>query len=201
MDGRHLSSSKLWAPAAAKQQSRAVTHMDYKYTLLDSGGDDYRKRPLLLQVDQAPMNLFAVLQVKPELPRRWNAPGCFRKVRLCGVLLGVAVTFVIMASYILTGDRKDLLLTPSPYHHLVNPPGPFAFNLSSVKDYAHLQLVVKSIVSKVEFHGARQLPELKALVRSEQHVSNHLESIWVSWAALKKKQLLALMLMISILPI
>ncbi|XP_051926807.1 carbohydrate sulfotransferase 15-like [Hippocampus zosterae] len=169
MDGRHLNSSKLWAPAA-RQQSRTVTHMDYKYTLLDSGGDDYRKRPLLLQVDRAPMNLFAVLQVKPELPGRWSAPGCFGKVRLCGVLLGVAVTFVIMASYTLTGDRKDLLLTPSPYHHLVNPPGPFAFNLSSVKDYAHLQLVVKSIVSKVEFHSARQLPELKALVRSEQHM-------------------------------
>ncbi|XP_061160849.1 carbohydrate sulfotransferase 15-like isoform X1 [Syngnathus typhle] len=158
-------------PNSGLQQSRTMSHMDYKYTLLDSGGDDYGKRPLLLQVDQAPMNLFAVLQVRPELPRRRGSPGYFRKVRLCGVLLGVAVTFVIMASYVLTGDRKDLLLTPSPYHHLVNPPGAFsAFNLSLVKDYAHLQLVVKSIESKVEFHAGRRPPELEALLRSERHM-------------------------------
>ncbi|XP_077481912.1 carbohydrate sulfotransferase 15-like [Stigmatopora argus] len=163
----HVASSKLWT---AKEQFRTMTHTDYKYTLLGTGDDDYRKRPLLLQVDQAPMNLFAILEVKPELPRRWSAPGWFRKVRLCGVLLGVAVTFAVMASYVLTGDSKDLLLTPSPYHHSASPPGPFAFNLTSVKDYVHLQTVVKSIRAKVEFREGRRLPEFEALVRSERHM-------------------------------
>lgn len=149
-----------------------MTQMDYKYSLLGSSVDDYRKRPLLLQVDDTPMNLFAVLEVKRELPRRWSTLGCFRKIRLYSFLFALAVMFLIMASYILTGDKKGLLLTPSPYHFssLVSP-GPFAFNLSSVKDYAHIKLVVKSITSKVEFRNSRQLPELKALVNSEPHVS------------------------------
>uniref|UniRef100_A0A8C4E2D0 Sulfotransferase n=1 Tax=Dicentrarchus labrax TaxID=13489 RepID=A0A8C4E2D0_DICLA len=100
-----------------------MTQMDYKYSLLGSTVDDYRKRPLLLQVDDTPMNLFAVLEVKRELPKRWNTLGCFRKIRLYSFLFGLAVTFLIMASYILTGDKKGLLLTPSPYHFssLVSP--------------------------------------------------------------------------------
>lgn len=167
-----------------------MTQMDYKYSLLGSTVDDYRKRPLLLQVDDTPMNLFAVLQVKREPPRRWSTLGCFRKIRLYSFLFGLAVMFFIMASYILTGDKKGLLLTPSPYHFstLVSP-GPFAFNLSSVKDYAHIKLVVKSITSKVEFRSSRQLPDLKALVNSEPHVSTakHI-SVSFLWIFKKKKK-------------
>lgn len=146
--------------------------MDYKYSLLGTAMEDYRKRPLLLQVDDTPMNLFAVLEVKREIPRRWSTLGCFRKIRLYSFLFGLAVMFLIMASYILTGDKKGLLLTPSPYHvsSLVSP-GPFAFNLSSIKDYTHIKLVVKSITSKVEFRSSRQVPGLKALINSEPHVS------------------------------
>lgn len=147
-----------------------MTQMDYKYSLLGSTVDDYHKRPLLLQVDTTPMNVFAVLEVKRELPKRWNHVGC--KIRLYGFLFGLAITFFIMASYILTGDKKGLILTPSPYHFnsLVSP-GAFAFNLSSVKDYAHIKMVVKSISSKVEFGSSRQIPSLKALIKSDPHVS------------------------------
>lgn len=150
-----------------------MTQMDYKYSLLGSLLEDYRKRPLLLQVDDTPMNLFAVLEVKRESPRRWSTLGCLRKVKLYSFLFGLAVMFLIMASYILTGDKKGLLLTPSPYHFtsLVNP-APFPFNLSSVKDYANIKLVVKTITSKVEFSSTRQLPDLKALINSEPHVSS-----------------------------
>lgn len=149
-----------------------MTQMDYKYSLLESTVDDYRKRPLLLQVDDTPMNLFAVLEVKEKLPKRWSTMECFGKIRLYSILFGLAIMFFIMASYILTGDKKGLLLTPSPFHYssLVSP-GPFAFNLSSVKNYAHIKLVVKSITSKVDFHSSRHLPEIKALVNSELHVS------------------------------
>lgn len=152
---------------------RVADTMDCRYSLLGSSADDYgRQRPLLLQVDEAPVGLFAILEVKREAPRRRGGLSCFSKLRLHGVLFGVAVIFFIMASYILTGDKKGLLLTPSPYHFgtLVSP-GPLTFNLSSVKDQAHVKLVVKSIASKVEFDSSRQLPELKALVNSEPHVS------------------------------
>ncbi|XP_028424113.1 carbohydrate sulfotransferase 15 isoform X2 [Perca flavescens] len=89
-----------------------------------------------------------------------------RKIRLYSVLFGLAVMFVVMAM-----NKKGRLLPTSPYRFssLVSP-GPYAFNLSSVKDYAHIKLVVKSITSKVEFRSSRQLPELKALVNSEPHM-------------------------------
>ncbi|XP_061562092.1 carbohydrate sulfotransferase 15-like [Phycodurus eques] len=164
-----LASSKSWPPAA-RRQSRTVSRMDYKYTLLGAQGDDYRERPLLLQVDTAPANLFAVLEVKAELPRRRSAPASFRRVRPCAVLLGAAVTFVIMASYVLTGGGKDPLLAPSSYRRLLGPPGPFAFDLPSAKDYAQLRPVLRSIASKAEFRAGRQLPELEALIRSERHM-------------------------------
>ncbi|XP_062269632.1 carbohydrate sulfotransferase 15 [Platichthys flesus] len=148
-----------------------MTHVDYKYSLLGSAVDDYRKRPLLLQVDDTPVNLFAILEVKRELPRRWSTLGCLSRIRLYSFVFGLAVTFLIMASYILTGDKKGLLLTPSPFHFssLVSP-GPFAFNASSVKDDAHIKLVVKSITSKVKFHSSRKIPEFKVLVNSEPHM-------------------------------
>lgn len=167
-----------------------MTQMDYKYSLLGSVADDYRKRPLLLQVDDAPMNLFAVLEVKREPPQRWGSLGGVRRVRVYSFLFGLAVMFFITASYILTGDKKGLLLTPSPYHFstLVSP-GPLTLNLSAVKDDAHIKEVVRSITSKVEFGGvSRHLPDLKALVNSEPHVSSptrrsclflfHIQPMW-----------------------
>lgn len=147
--------------------------MDYKYSMLGSVMDNYHKKPLLLQVDNMPINLFAVLKVKQELPKRLSTLGCFRRISLYSFVVVVAVMFLIMASYILTGDRKGLLLTPSPYHLSgLAVPGPFTFNLSSLKDDAHIKLVVKSITSKVEFQSNRQIPETKTLVRSESHVSS-----------------------------
>lgn len=159
-----------WALTLGIVALDTMTQMDYKYSLLGSTVDDYRKRPLLLQVDNTPMNLFAVLEVKRDLTRRSSTVGC--KIRLYGFLFVLAIMFLIMASYVLTGDKKGLLLTPSPYHlnGLVSP-GPFAFNLSSVGDYAHIKLVVKSIKSKVEFRTQRQCPDRKALMRSDPHVS------------------------------
>lgn len=162
-----------------------MTQMDYKYSLLGSAADDYRKRPLLLQVDDAPMNLFAVLEVKREPPPRWGALAGLRRIRIYSFLFGLAVMFFITASYILTGDKKGLLLTPSPYHFgaLVSP-GPSAFNLSAAKDDAHIKEVVRSIASRVEFGGSRRLPDLKALANSEPHVSSF-SLIFRRWCEMK----------------
>ncbi|XP_036815880.1 carbohydrate sulfotransferase 15 isoform X1 [Oncorhynchus mykiss] len=164
-----------------------MTHMDYEYTLLGSSMEDYRKRPLKPQVDDSPMSLFAVLEVKRDplyLHRPWprctlgcgtSTLTCFRKVKLYSFLFGLAVMFLIVASYILTGDKKGLLLTPSPYHFSTVPnsgsgTGPYPFNVSSAKDYATVKLVVKNIASKVEFSTTRQLPEREALLHSEPHM-------------------------------
>uniref|UniRef100_H3DQ19 Sulfotransferase n=1 Tax=Tetraodon nigroviridis TaxID=99883 RepID=H3DQ19_TETNG len=126
---------------------------------------------MLLQVDDTPLNLFAVLEVKREPPQRWGTLGGVRRIRIYSFLFGLAVMFFITASYILTGDKKGLLLTPSPYHFstLVSP-GTLTFNLSAAKDDAHIKEVVRSITSKVEFGSSRHLPDLKALVNSEPHM-------------------------------
>ncbi|XP_030630736.1 carbohydrate sulfotransferase 15 [Chanos chanos] len=149
-----------------------MTQTEYKYSLLSSSSEDYRRRPLLLQVDHSPMSLFAVLEVKrgPTLWQRSGTPTCLRRVKIYGMLLGLVLTLFIMASYILTGDRRSLLLTPSPYQF--EPSVNFAalpFNLSSARDYATIKQVVRNIASKLEF-TPRKLPDLKALVSSEPHL-------------------------------
>ncbi|MBN3299026.1 CHSTF sulfotransferase, partial [Amia calva] len=146
--------------------------MDYNYTLHSSNPEVYRKRPFLLQVDKdSQMNLFAVLELRRDNYCRWSTLVCFRKVKLYSIFFGVTVMFLIMASYILTADKKGLLLTPSPYHfsNLGNNPGSFLFNLSSARDYANIKLVLKTITSKVEF-TTRELPDLKDLKRNEPHM-------------------------------
>lgn len=151
-----------------------MADMDYKYRLLGTASDEYRKRPLLLQVDSTLTNLFAILEVsKQETPKRWNnlSLNNLRQIRVCSFLFGLAVMFLIMASYVLTGDKRGLILTPSPYQFgaLVSP-GPFAVNLSALRDYEHIKLVVKSIEAKVEFSSKRRKPKLKELVNSEPHL-------------------------------
>ncbi|XP_018616360.2 carbohydrate sulfotransferase 15-like isoform X1 [Scleropages formosus] len=156
-----------------------MNHTDHAGSLLGPAVEEYRRRPLLLQVEDGLPSLFAVLEARqrqkgrstsPQPHRRWTTLGCLRKAKLYSFVLGLAACFLVMASYILTGDKKGLLLTPSPYHFtsLVDQ-GPFTLNLSVAKDYASIKLVVKTIVSKVEF-SSRQVPDLKDLIQSEPHL-------------------------------
>lgn len=139
-----------------------------RYDLLE----EHRRKPVLLQVDDIPAGLIAMMEVRREPHRWWRTFGYFRKVKLYSLVFGLALTFLIMTSYVLSGDRKRLLLTPSPYHlpSLVSQ-GPFLFNITTPKDYTGIKLVVKSITSKVHF-SARQLPDPKDLIQSEPHVSS-----------------------------
>uniref|UniRef100_A0A8C6UNS6 Sulfotransferase n=1 Tax=Neogobius melanostomus TaxID=47308 RepID=A0A8C6UNS6_9GOBI len=147
---------------------------DYKYRLLGAPSEEYRKRPLLLQVDSTLTNLYAVLEVtKRDAPRRWGnlSLNGLRQVRVYSFLFGLAVMFLIMASYVLTGDKRGLVWSPSPCQFgSVVSPGPFSVNLSTLKDYEQMKLMVKSIGAKVEFSSKRRKPKLKDLVDSEPHL-------------------------------
>ncbi|XP_029608498.1 carbohydrate sulfotransferase 15 isoform X1 [Salmo trutta] len=94
-----------------------------------------------------------------------------RKVKVISFLLGLTLTFLIMASYILTWDKKGLMLTLSPFHlrTIVNPSSTLSHNLSSTKDYANIKLLVKCITSKLEF-SPRKLPPLKDIVNTDSHL-------------------------------
>ncbi|KAK0142120.1 Carbohydrate sulfotransferase 15 [Merluccius polli] len=150
-----------------------MTQMDYKYSLLRAPPDDFGQGPVLLHMDDMPVSLFAVLEVKRGDVVAWhrNALGFLNKLKVCSFMCFLTVSFLVAASYMLLADKKGLLLTPPPYRFgsLVNP-GLGAFNLSASRDLAHIRLVVKSIVSRVEFHSGRRVPERKALVSSEPHM-------------------------------
>ncbi|KAL0964790.1 hypothetical protein UPYG_G00329000 [Umbra pygmaea] len=164
-----------------------MTHMNYKYTLLGSPVEDYRKRPLVIQVDDSPINLFAVIEGKQEAlshhqPWLYGLLGCdhntfswLRKAKMYSFLFGLTVIFLITASYILTSDKQRLLIMPSPYHLTAVPNQGsgsllLPFNFSSAKDYVNIKQVVRSIATRVEFNTSRKVPDRKALVTSEPHM-------------------------------
>ena len=165
-----------------------MTPMDYKYSLLTAApSDDYGQGPvLLLHTDASPGGLFGVLEVRRGDVAAWHrsALGFLNRLKVCSFMCFLTVTFLVTASYMLLADRKGLLLTPPPYRFgspvspaspasPVSPASPAAldFNLSASRDLAHVRLVVKSIVARVAFQSSRRLPERKALVSSEPHVS------------------------------
>lgn len=92
-----------------------------------------------------------------------------------------------MASYVLTGAKHGLLLIPSPFHYGAFTSNPSLMdneslsdmkdhyqsskiNISYVKDYPSIKLIIDTITSKIEFI-TRQRPDLEELRKQEPHVS------------------------------
>lgn len=157
---------------------------DYKYRLLVTTSDEYYRRPqvytetlrpLPLQVDSALTHLSAILEVtKQEMLKRWSglSLSSLWQMRVYSFLFGLAVMFLIMASYVLTGDRRGLVWAPAPcqFGGLVSPGPSFTVNVSTLKDYEQMKVVVKSIEAKVEFSRKRRKPKMTDLVDSEPHM-------------------------------
>ncbi|CAL1599620.1 unnamed protein product [Knipowitschia caucasica] len=140
---------------------------DYKYRLLGPPVDaeEFRKRPLLLQVDSTLMSLFAVLEVRREAPRRrWGGLG-FRQTRVYSLLFGLALVFLIAASYVLASDRSGLMLAPCRFGNVAS-----AAASATVRDYKQMKLVVKAIEERVDFSSNRRKPNLRELMDKEPHL-------------------------------
>ncbi|XP_023605077.1 carbohydrate sulfotransferase 15 [Myotis lucifugus] len=140
------------------------------------------------RVDGKLMNLLAVLEGRPDGSESWG--GCWRlgKGRRCSLAFGLVIMTLVMASYILSGARQELLLA-SPFRYRAFPgspsppdgeipsdaqephPQPPAGNLSSARDAPGLRSVIDSIAARVTF-TARQLPGTDDLRRQEPHVSS-----------------------------
>ncbi|KAK1333368.1 LOW QUALITY PROTEIN: hypothetical protein QTO34_005751 [Cnephaeus nilssonii] len=135
------------------------------------------------RVDGKQMNLLAVLEGRPDGSEGWG--GCWRlgRGRRCSLAFGLVIMTLVMASYVLSGTRQELLLASpfryepspsppggeSPGHAKEQPPPPPAGNLSAAKDAPGLRLVIDSIVARIAF-TARQLPGTDALRRQEPHM-------------------------------
>lgn len=101
------------------------------------------------------------------------------KVKVVSFLIGLTLMFIIMASYILTWDKKGLLFTPSPDQFrpvviLTNTAAAAAAaergedvssdNLTDVK------LLVNIISSKLEY-TPRMVPDEKSIIETDPRVS------------------------------
>ena len=139
-------------------------------------------------VDGKQMNLLAVLEVRAEGSESWGGLLRFRKGKRCSLVFGLIIMTLVMASYILSGAHQELLIS-SPFHYGPFPsnPGwldgenpaearephhqPSVSNISYVKDYASIKLVISSITARIEF-TTRQLPDTEDLKKQESHVSS-----------------------------
>ena len=151
-----------------------------------------RENKILFRVDSRQMNLLAVLEVRTEGNENWGGFLRFRKGKRCSLVFGLIIMTLVMASYFLSGAHQELLIS-SPFHYGSFPSNPSLMdsenpsdmkehhyqpsinNISYVKDYPSVKLIIDSIAARIEF-TTRQLPDLKDLKRQELHVSS-LESL------------------------
>ncbi|XP_059214749.1 carbohydrate sulfotransferase 15-like [Centropristis striata] len=91
------------------------------------------------------------------------------KVKVVSFLIGLTLTFLIMASYILAWDWKGLLLTPSLYQQGpvvdLNSTAEFSFG----KNLLDMKLLVKIINSKLEY-TPRKVPGEKDVIGTDYHL-------------------------------
>ncbi|XP_026165858.1 carbohydrate sulfotransferase 15-like [Mastacembelus armatus] len=134
--------------------------------------EDYGKRPVRTLFHFRHTNLPENLDVKwvhlLSLTNLWS----ISKVKLVTLLLGLTLTFLIMASYILAWDKKGLLFTPSPYQvrPAVVPTSTAAdAEVSSGKNSIDIKLLVKIISSKLEY-PPRKVPDEKDITKTDDHL-------------------------------
>ncbi|KAM7408542.1 hypothetical protein PAMA_002321 [Pampus argenteus] len=93
------------------------------------------------------------------------------KIKVVSFLVGLTLTFLILASYILTWDKKGLLFTPSPYQlrPAVITSNTAAADVSSEKNLINMKLLVKIIGSKLEY-TSRKVPDERDVIATDSHL-------------------------------
>ncbi|XP_063731686.1 carbohydrate sulfotransferase 15-like isoform X2 [Eleginops maclovinus] len=137
------------------------THTDYTHSLHSLPMvDDYGKRPIR-----------RLLDVSEHLDIKWSLTN-FRsisKVKVVSFLMGLTLTFLIMASYILTWDRKGLLLTPSPSQLRPVVVLTSTAEAPSGNNLIDMLLLARMISSKLEY-TPRKVPDEKDVVGTDSHL-------------------------------
>lgn len=143
---------------------------------------------IVFRVDGKQMNLLAVLEVRADGNESWGGFFRFKKGKRCSLVFGLIIMTLVMASYILSGAHQELL-TSSPFHYGAFPSNPSLMdsenpsdtkeqhhqpsvnNISYMKDYPSIKLIINSITARIEF-TTRQLPAIEDLKKQELHVSS-----------------------------
>ncbi|XP_036078262.1 carbohydrate sulfotransferase 15 isoform X2 [Rousettus aegyptiacus] len=141
---------------------------------------------IVFRVDGKQMNLLAVLQVRAEGGESWGGLLRFKKGKRCSLVFGLIIMTLVMASYILSGAHQELLIS-SPFHYGAFPSNPSLTdsetpsdmkehhhqpsvnNISFIKDYPSIKLIINSIAARIEF-TTRQLPDIEDLKKQELHM-------------------------------
>lgn len=146
---------------------------DHSYSLHSLPmAEDYGKRPVRTGFDFGQPNMSENLDVKWVQKLSLTNLRSISKVKVVSFLMGLTLMFVIMASYVLTWDRKGLLFTPSPdqFRPVVVLTSAAAAEAPSEKNLIDMKLLVKIITSKLEY-TPRKVPDEKEIIETESHVS------------------------------
>lgn len=152
-----------------KYGSNTQTDYNYIHTLLM--GESYGKRPIRTFFEFRPAKL-------PENGDTKWSPLVLRailrsisKVKVVSFLMGLTLMFLIMASYVLTWDKKGLLLTPSPdqLRPVFVPPCTATADVASEKTLMDIEQLVKIIHSKLEY-TPRRVPDEKDVMETDPHL-------------------------------
>ncbi|KAA8583670.1 hypothetical protein FQN60_014878 [Etheostoma spectabile] len=148
------------------------TQTEHSYSLRSLPmAENYEKRLVSTLFEFRHTNVTENLEAKwVPLLSRTNLQS-ISKVKVVSFLMGLTMTFLIMASYILTWDRKGLLLTPLPYQlrPVVMPTSTAAPEMSSEKNLGDIKLLVKIISSKLEY-SPRKVPDEEDIVGTDSHL-------------------------------
>uniref|UniRef100_A0A4X1SEG4 Sulfotransferase n=1 Tax=Sus scrofa TaxID=9823 RepID=A0A4X1SEG4_PIG len=140
---------------------------------------------IVFRVDGKQMNLLAVLEVRAEGNESWGGFLRFKKGKRCSLVFGLVIMTLVLASYILSGVHQELISSPFHYGAFPSNPGstdgenlsdtkephhpPSVNNISYVKDYPSIKLIINSITARIEF-TTRQLPDREDLKKQELHM-------------------------------
>ncbi|XP_073338751.1 carbohydrate sulfotransferase 15-like [Pagrus major] len=146
---------------------------DHNYCLhsLPMAEDYHGKRPVRTFFDFRHPNVSENMDVKWAPLLSLTNLRSISKVKVVSFLMGLTLTFLIMASYILTWDKKGLLFTPSPdqFRPVVVLTSATAAEASSEKNLIDMKLLVKLVGSKLEYKP-RKVPDEKDVIEMDSHL-------------------------------
>lgn len=164
------------------------TQTDHNYSLLgipmaDKGS--HGNGPVRTHFDFRHANLSRNLSIKGVAALSQTNLRSVSKVKVVSFLMGLTLIFIIMASYVLTWDRKGLLFTPSPdQFRPVVVPGSTATAAATAdvtaKNFIDVKLLVRIIGSKLEY-TPRKVPDEREVIETDSHVSVWIQRLDLFW--------------------
>ncbi|KAL3971919.1 disabled-like proiein [Sarotherodon galilaeus] len=131
--------------------------------------ENYAKRPVRTFLDFRDTNVAKNLDIKHVPMLFFKNLQRISKIKVVSFLLGLTLTFFIMASYVLMWDKKGPLFTPSPYQlrPAAIPTSTTATRASSKKTPINVKVLVKLIKQE---YTPRKVPDEKDVIATDSQL-------------------------------